>query len=281
MRPMRRFHALLCLTGLVGCDPIDEEDTLAVDEVVGDDESLPEGPDRLGAGAKDPDAAYVSSYTWLVGDPILDMGPVNDRVCFLRGYQGRLEPWAVHSSQGVVDIYNNRWRVYGGHDATSVDAVCVPLDWYGQSLWYSIEHSVDAFTNSLKDLGPSAGKVCFLTVVSGRFEGGGEAVQVYMSNGRWNLSAQSQQSRSNPQNNVLGGARCIHNSAWISGPYHWQQGQASVTMASISDWICGLTRLTGKFEGGGEGVKVWASGGSWTLGGTSQQAGVAASAHCL
>lgn len=286
LRPMRRpVHTLMfCLVWLGGCDPIEAEDALAaadVDEFVDDDASLPGGPDRLGVEAEDPEAVVVATYTWYPGGGSVDMGPVNDRVCFLRGFQGRLESM-LNSGEGAVRIYNGRWQLSGSiFDTTRVDAVCVPLDWYGQSLWYSIEYYVDGFDKTLADLGPTAGKVCFLTAVGGKFEGGGEVVQVYQSNGRWYLSAQSNQNHNASQNNLIGRARCVNNSAWISGPYNWQQGQPPVTMASVSDWICGLTRIAGKFEGGGENVEVWATGGAWTLGGNSQQAGVAASGYCL
>ncbi len=72
-----------------------------------------------------------------------------------------------------------------------------------------------------------------------------------------------------------------------SGPeYTWEQGQpsvpkASVPMGSASGRVCFLTRVAGHFQGGGEGVRAYVSGGSWYLGGNSQQSGVSARARCV
>jgi hypothetical protein len=44
---------------------------------------------------------------------------------------------------------------------------------------------------------------------------------------------------------------------------------------------CFLTRISGKFMGGGERVHAYVSGGSWYLGGNSQQHGVSARARCV
>jgi hypothetical protein len=52
-------------------------------------------------------------------------------------------------------------------------------------------------------------------------------------------------------------------------------------MGAATNQLCGLTRMTGRFAGGGESVRVFIDAGTWKLGGSSQQSGVAASARCL
>lgn len=63
--------------------------------------------------------------------------------------------------------------------------------------------------------------------------------------------------------------------------FHWTQGSSPVPMGASSDRMCFLTGVQGKFEGDGESVQVYISRGSWYLGGTSKQHGVAAYANCV
>jgi hypothetical protein len=82
-----------------------------------------------------------------------------------------------------------------------------------------------------------------------------------------------------------GRARATAPSAFRAPPfsdeYWWEQGEPPVSMGSVHGRVCFLTRLRGDFEGGGEYVRAFASGGSWYLGGGSQQSGVEAAARCL
>ena len=65
------------------------------------------------------------------------------------------------------------------------------------------------------------------------------------------------------------------------GPFSWRQGGPARQLLHSSEGICFLTRVTGKFEGGGEVVHVSISSeGYWTLGGRSAQSGVRGEARC-
>ncbi len=63
---------------------------------------------------------------------------------------------------------------------------------------------------------------------------------------------------------------------YVSGT--WQQGAGPTLLASSANYLCWLTRVTGRFDGGGESVQVYQSGGYWYLGGSSEQVGVAGAA---
>ena len=63
--------------------------------------------------------------------------------------------------------------------------------------------------------------------------------------------------------------------------YRWWQGAPSVKMKNSVRWVCFLTRIGGKFEGGGEYVRAFIWKGDWWLGGASQQKGVNAGARCV
>ena len=68
---------------------------------------------------------------------------------------------------------------------------------------------------------------------------------------------------------------------WASGPYTWTQGEGARKMDSVAASVCVLTRVTGKFEGTGEAVRVTNDGQDWYLTGFSQQRDVAGEAHCF
>ncbi|MFH1209192.1 MAG: hypothetical protein V1663_00165 [archaeon] len=67
--------------------------------------------------------------------------------------------------------------------------------------------------------------------------------------------------------------------------YTWTQGDAAVVMINANQGVCFLTSVSGKFEGGGETVKVYIDTTStpnrWFLSGSSNQQGVSAKARCL
>jgi hypothetical protein len=68
---------------------------------------------------------------------------------------------------------------------------------------------------------------------------------------------------------------------WASGPYPWDQSLSRRKLPSVAGNVCVLTRLTGKFEGMGEGVRVTDDGRNWYLDGFSAQRDLAAEAYCF
>ncbi len=71
--------------------------------------------------------------------------------------------------------------------------------------------------------------------------------------------------------------------SYISKSATWNQGSSPTPLANSGSNFCYLTRVSGRFAGDGEWAQVWDDGtkNSWFVGGTSQQAGVTASANCL
>jgi hypothetical protein len=67
-----------------------------------------------------------------------------------------------------------------------------------------------------------------------------------------------------------------------TAPFSWNQGQPAVGLGSVSNSVCFLTEVKGRFAGEGEEVGIFGvSPGVWHLGGTSLQTGVGATARCL
>jgi hypothetical protein len=126
-------------------------------------------------------------------------------------------------------------------------------------------------------LGSSSNRFCYLTSISGKFEGGGESVHVRINNGQWELTGTS------GQVGVSARARCQLNvsGANITGEFSWVQGQSELNLGSTNTQACFLTRVAGKFNGGGEAVWVRKSGSTYLLGGMSNQVGVGTRARCL
>lgn len=65
------------------------------------------------------------------------------------------------------------------------------------------------------------------------------------------------------------------------GEVYWTQGSPDIGLGSINDRVCFLTGVRGNLSGSNESVRVYANNGSWWLGGTSSQTGVAAWAACV
>lgn len=122
-------------------------------------------------------------------------------------------------------------------------------------------------------MGTATNRTCFLTRVTGRFEGWGEVVEAFISGGSWYLGGTSQQV------GVGAFARCVPVPS--DGAFPWNQNQPPTPMGGAAGRACFLTRVTGHFEGGGESVHAFISGGSWYLGGSSLQTAVAAGAYCI
>jgi hypothetical protein len=57
--------------------------------------------------------------------------------------------------------------------------------------------------------------------------------------------------------------------------FYWEQGQPPVRLIRRGEGFCVLTKVSGRFQGGGESVRLWIDGdGWWYLGGESHQLGV-------
>jgi hypothetical protein len=64
--------------------------------------------------------------------------------------------------------------------------------------------------------------------------------------------------------------------------YYWDQYiNHEVPMIPVSEGVCALTGITGRFRGGGEAAYIYNNNGTWTLTGRSQQNGVSARAACV
>lgn len=70
-------------------------------------------------------------------------------------------------------------------------------------------------------------------------------------------------------------------SALAADVYNWYQGQNPNYMMNLSQGVCFLTSVQGKFEGGGERVRVYQNNNQWVLDGTSDQEGVGGTATCV
>lgn len=236
-----------------GC-MIEDEDGFDVDEDI---------------GTEIHDLVVSSEYHWSQGSSPVPMGSASDRVCFLTRVTGR---FAGGGEKVQAYVYGGSWYLGGTSHQKGVAATarCV---FVASASQYSGEYSWSQGSYPIH-MGSGAGRVCFLTMMSGRFKGGGEEIWAYRSGPSWYLDGRSR------QKGVSAGARCVQ-ATWYSGPYVWSQGAHSVYMGSQSDRACFLTRVTGQFEGGGESVQTFTSGGSWYVGGSSHQRGVGASARCM
>lgn len=186
-----------------------------------------------------------------------------------------------------------RWQLYGtsGQAGVQGSANCVGIG----NRTYTDEKTWAQGQLLPTELGPANGadgRVCFLTRVAGKLEGGGEVVRTRIAGNRWVLDGASQQA------GVNAGARCLLITSY-SSEVSWTQAvlnskltEVSVQPNDVSGPACFLTRVHGAFEGGGEQIFVYRRDFGinevprvrkiqWFLSGNSRQSGVGGAARCI
>jgi hypothetical protein len=263
--------ALACALA-AGCLAIDDPEALqGSDERADIDSELLD--DGIAASEISVNYHVSASPWWYQGNAPVILGSINDVFCFLTDVQGRFE-----GGGEVVKVYQEGgWWKLGGQsyqEGVGGRAACIPLNYKGQTLTVSKEYSWDQ-SSLATYMGSAANRVCLLTHVSGEFDGGAERVEAFIDgSGSWQLTG------SGARPGIAAKAHCVNTSS-RSGPHHWDQNLAPQPISLANGWTCGLTRMRGGFEGGGERVSVHVSGTWWYLDGSSLQSGVAATAYCL
>ncbi|WP_163863322.1 hypothetical protein [Myxococcus eversor] len=258
------FVALAIPVVLSGCGPEDLSAELSQEEAAKQVTAAPELDTQ-------PQALVPSSeYTWSQGHVANPMGITSGRSCFLTRVGGDFE-----GSGERVDIFQTggSWYLGGNSSQTSINGAARCVSASGDTTEYQWTQSMNYPVN----MGTATNRMCYLVGVAGKFNGGGEWVHAYVSGGQWYLSGDSGQS------GVRARARCITVSptTGYTPEISWSQGQGSAYMGPSSGLACALTYVKGKFEGGGEYVRIFDSGGYWYLGGGSNQVSVAAKARCF
>jgi hypothetical protein len=124
---------------------------------------------------------------------------------------------------------------------------------------------------------------CFLTGVTGDFDGGAEWVELYTSGTGWILRGDSSKT------DLGAWARCVAVSPdrpfKLTELRSWEQvgpdRRAKSLGITTDEGFCFPTMIKGEFEGRGENVSVYVSENTWLLFGRSEATDVAVSAQCV
>ena len=202
------------------------------------------------------------------------LGAGTNRACFLSAVTGQ---FGIGGGDVRVTIEAGEWVLTASGLVTGY-AQCIA--------WPSASAiSVDPESAWLQDQGPTvmgdaANRFCGLSRMAGKYQGGGELITTFVGGGRWLLGGTSAGAFG-----ITAGARCI---TWpastrlsYTDEHLWAQGQASVDLGPVASRACAFTLITGAYIGDGEITYVRPIGPSWSLGGGSQQNGVASRARCL
>ena len=226
-------------------------------------------------------ALAAQVFTWNQGNNPTPMIRERSGACFLTSIQGKFE-----GDKEKVQLYreNGQWFLYGSSDQFGISAEATCVQWnelvgttpavYGP---YTLNQNQGTFR--YLDGFNESDSICFLGSVSGKFSGNGENVEVTTnpSTREWKLNVDSQQF------GVAASAYCIPSSlnfTKLTNQFDWAQDILRVPLG-YSNAVCFLTRMTGKFQGDKEKVRVYTDFGDWYLGGSSNQWGVGASARCF
>jgi hypothetical protein len=131
-------------------------------------------------------SSYGQEYSWVQGNPAVNLGTAAGRVCFLTEMQGLFGGGGEH-----VETYVSagNWYLGGGSMQWGVGAKarCISVPSYsGTYSWYQGMGPVRMDSSDTT-------RACVLTRVTGRFGGVGESVEIYSSGGAWYLGGASQQ----------------------------------------------------------------------------------------
>jgi hypothetical protein len=125
-------------------------------------------------------------------------------------------------------------------------------------------------------LGTTTNRACFLARVAGNFDSGAGDVNVTIDGGEWVMTVTGP---------VDGWAQCLTwpgaSEIFADQGTTWTQGEPFKAMGSVTRRFCGLTRMAGRFAGGGEQILVYPYADQWILTGGSAQVGVTAGARCV
>ena len=103
-----------------------------------------------------------------------------------------------------------------------------------------------------RGLGSIPGRICYLQYLTGKLESGLAWTGTGMTNGNWVMTGAVGPS----DRDVSGGAYCINVPGYGGTTATWRQGNGEVVLGSVSDRICVLTAVGGRFAGGGDGVYI-------------------------
>jgi hypothetical protein len=222
------------------------------------------------------DARVRQRSDWQQETPAaVDMGPADDRACFLVRTRGHFEGGgeSVHAQ-----VVSGRWQLTGNsrQEGIAATAECVGVESMTDEKSWDQAQGAETV-----DLAPAEGYACFLTRMRGHFEGGGEVIHTRIENGRWVLGGNSAQDGGA----VSASARCIL--VRSMGPERtWYEDGPEEELSRSPEDFCFLTRVEGKFKGGGEVVEVKLEalpdgGVRQVLTGSSGQKQVAGRARCV
>lgn len=234
-------------------------------------------PDEKPAVASQEEAVTVNGWATSVGGKV-DLGTDHDRTCFLQGLSGEIRGTRSNRAGGRVFREGGHWflKAYKGTGSgVKAQATCIPhvygrreLSWSGDSgngVFYSENRSwlPEGTTDVLTK--------CFFTEVMADvgFTGTGHYAEVERQRIYWNGREFDSWAIGGNLGNS-GDAESGGNTAAVCvklintvTPFSWQvygAGGESTNWLPVSDTVCGLQRLTGKFSDdstGGINDGVW------------------------
>lgn len=263
MPRLNHLFAVLPLTAILmgGCGPTELEDE--------------QGAGQESPGGVEPQLDTLTqelpssgSGSWIAPASATSLGTTSGRACFFNRIRGRFD-----TSPDYVRIFaaDGSWYLHGGGDTRAI-ARCASLPPGGS---VSGEYDWVAGRQLPVNMGTASGRVCFLTRVQGDFDSSADWVRVYVSGGSWFLFGSASKASGRAH------ARCIPVSSY-SGEHSWSSSQYyDEHMGTTSGRVCALTYMGGQFDSVNEYIDIYASAGSWYLGGASSLSGVQAKARCF
>lgn len=230
-------------------------------------------------------ASALEEFNWNQSEAPKPMLTSNEGVCFLTAVQGKFQGTG---EQVRVYLENNQWFIHGNSAQSGVGgtANCVRWNEIPTNSVRAITGPYDWSRGQPKTrMGAYYQSFCFLSAVSGRFEGDKEYVEITRENDEWKLSGGSDQ-----KGGLTASAYCVgtpYNDFYLTNQFTLNQSPnpapnpSTITFDIGTNFAaCFLTRIQGKFQGEKERVSVSNNLGLWSLKVSSNQFGVSVSSRC-
>jgi hypothetical protein len=129
--------------------------------------------------------------------------------------------------------------------------------------------------NDATPMGTTSGRICFLNRIRGRFDTSSDAVRIFAAGGSWYLYGSGE---------TRAVARCalLPAGTTVSSEFEWTADrELPVNLGTATGRVCYLTYVSGDFDSASDWVRIYPSGGSWFLFGSSNKASGRARARCI
>ncbi|WNG19766.1 hypothetical protein [Cystobacter fuscus] len=205
-------------------------------------------------------------FDWCQGDAPPRLAEDVGQTCALSRMSGRFGG-ATDSVSTLTS--NGSWYLSGNSSEAGVCASATCANGYPRAGDFRWSAGTSPVRMVLQE-----GNACFLTSISGRFQGANDRIEISVgSDGYYYLGGGTQPGASAT-------ARCVGKVSHHS-EFTWSKGMGKLPLGTATAQVCFLSMVSGHFGGTLDSVRAYIQNGSWYLDGVAEHANLTASVSCI